>query len=221
GWPDIYLNALDYGSPPSGVRRINYRIDGSDWRTGNHFTISYGSHTIEYYSEDFLGNVEQSQAKSVLPMAMALPAGWSLISLPVIPQNGSLSELFPEAVVVYGYERNSGYVRVTENEEMQPATGYWILLQDAKTYTLFGETIQFYSQWIPLSGWYLKGGCSFPARASISSGNIDVIYGYKQGAGYQRVSVSETIDPCNGYWILLSGIDFTDQAQLNVGRVAP
>lgn len=35
-----------------------------------------------------------------------------MISLPVDPINKMLNKLFPEAVVAYGYEKGTGYVRV-------------------------------------------------------------------------------------------------------------
>jgi hypothetical protein len=49
-----------------------YRIDGGDWKTGNHLTIEAlsdhsndGIHTIDYYSIDFLGNKEAEQSATV------------------------------------------------------------------------------------------------------------------------------------------------------------
>ena len=54
-------------------------------------------------------------------------AGWSMISLPVIPESPVISELFPEAVVIYGYEKEFGYKRIMEKEELEVGKGYWIL----------------------------------------------------------------------------------------------
>lgn len=57
---------------------------------------------------------------------MHLPAGWSMMSLPVIPVNASLFSLFHEAVVIYGYEKGKGYVRITKKEDLEKGIGYWV-----------------------------------------------------------------------------------------------
>jgi hypothetical protein len=118
---------------------------------------------------------------------MELPVGWSMISLPVVPESLALKDVFPEAVVVYRYDRNGGYVRVQENEELDDGEGYRILLNEAQTYALTGECIQEY----PLSvedGWYMIGGCTDPAQVIPHDCEVGVIYGYVQGAGYERVT---------------------------------
>jgi hypothetical protein len=47
----------------------------------------------------------------------------------------------------------------------------------------------------------------------VTSGKIDVIYGYTQGVGYQRVPESQPLERGKGYWILFSntseGAEFT------------
>jgi hypothetical protein len=69
---EVTLTPVDAGSPPSGVRKTKYRIDGGDWLTGTRFTIEAlpdhsndGVHTIEYYSVDFLGNTEITKSTEV------------------------------------------------------------------------------------------------------------------------------------------------------------
>ena len=55
----ITLVAEDFGSPPSGVRYTWHRLIGSsDWERGLGFSLPEGTHTIEFYSEDFVGNRE-------------------------------------------------------------------------------------------------------------------------------------------------------------------
>ena len=136
------------------------------------------------------------------PFNMNLDAGWNMISLPVVPESLVLSDVFPDAVVVYGYDKNEGYVRVQENDALQVGKGYWILLNEARTYTLTGEPIQEYT--CPVgNGWYMIGGCSSSAGASVTNGNIGVIYGYDPGSGYQRLQAPYDLEPGHGYWILL------------------
>lgn len=69
---------------------------------------------------------------------MDLPAGWSMISLPVLPSNRSASALFPEAEVVYGFDHNWGYY---EAEELNQEDGYGILLHQSQSYNLERQPI--------------------------------------------------------------------------------
>ena len=129
-----------------------------------------------------------------------------MISLPVDPPDKRLDKLFPEAVVVYRYEKGTGYVRVNPDEDLEVGKGYWILLDTPRPY------ITEYT--IPVAdGWYMIGGCSMPADTMITSGKIDVIYGYTQGVGYTRVTGPQPLERGKGYWILFSttseGAEFT------------
>ncbi|MGA1839033.1 MAG: MopE-related protein [bacterium] len=135
------------------------------------------------------------------------PAGWSMISLPVIPVNAYVSSLFPGAVVIYGYKKGIGYVRVADNEELESGKGYWILLDQNQAYSVNGTIFQSYNQTISEDGWLMIGGCTCPAKASVQNGNIEVIYGYVRGIGYKRILESEYLEPSKGYWILLSNTD--------------
>jgi hypothetical protein len=143
-----------------------------------------------------------------------LPAGWSMISLPVEPLDAKLSTLFPDAEVVYGYEKGVGYVRVQGNEELEVGQGYWILMNEDQNYVLTGEPISSYANTVDADGWRMIGGCSSAAKASTDGCTITVIYKYAPGLGYQRVPASESLDPGYGYWILFK--DVLDQCQFRV-----
>lgn len=67
---------------------------------------------------------------------MDFHAGWSMISLPVVSVNASTSALFPDAVVIYKYERAQGYVRVSGSEQLKVGRGYWILFNEEQSYKL-------------------------------------------------------------------------------------
>jgi hypothetical protein len=146
---------------------------------------------------------------AVLPNAfgvgikMELPAGWSMISLPVSPEVATVTALFPEAVVVYRYQKGTGYVRVQAEENLEVGMGYWLLCDGPQSYVIMGTEITTYT--MPMAdGWYMIGGCSSSAEMMVTSGKIDVIYGYTQGIGYERLPESEPLEPGKGYWILLS-----------------
>jgi hypothetical protein len=140
-----------------------------------------------------------------------------MISLPVIPYDARMSDLFPEAVVVYGYEKGYGYVRVKEDENMEVGDGYWILFHEDQNHTLTGQPIQSYKKTLYEDGWEMIGGCTFPAQPSTDFCSIDVIYRYVPGIGYERVLESEHIDPGRGYWILYNNI--VDQCELRLETI--
>jgi hypothetical protein len=150
-----------------------------------------------------------------LTFDLNLPKGWSMISLPVLPKNTFVSNLFPEAIVVYGYEKE-GYVRVTENKKLEIGKGYWILFDEEQSYTLTGQPIQIYTKTVYENGWNMIGGCTSLAQTSSDSCSIDVIYTYIKDLGYKRLLASDSMEPGKGFWIRF--IDVTDQGRFSVAR---
>lgn len=170
----------------------------------------------DYMDYIYMGDMLVARGESTTDQTsydMHLPTGWSMISLPVA-DDASVSSLFPDAVVVYGYNSNKGYFRAKEDDALQPGKGYWILLDQDQTYTLTGRPIPSYTLPLDGAGWAMIGGCTSGARPTTDSCNIVVIYKYVQGAGYQRVLESEDLQPGEGYWILWS--DVGSQCELRV-----
>jgi len=120
-----------------------------------------------------------------------------MISLPVIPSTIKLSELFPHAVVVYAYNKISGYVRIRGEDDLEVGKGYWILLNNAQNYKLTGKPIYDYTLNTNEDGWEMIGGCTYPAETFTNGCNIKVIYGYDKVSGYKlkRVFVNSKIFP--------------------------
>ncbi len=129
-----------------------------------------------------------------------------MISLPMIPNDASPLGLFPEAVVLYKFERASGYVSVKEGEAPQVGYGYWILFSDDHDYVITGQPIYSYNKTIYGDGWEMIGGCACPSEAFINNGNINMIYKYVHGKGYVRLLKSEDLESKGGYWILINNI---------------
>ncbi|MGA1839310.1 MAG: hypothetical protein ACMUIU_01685 [bacterium] len=150
---------------------------------------------------------------------MNLPAGWSMISLPVVPLDARLSSVFPGAAVVYKFERKLGYVRVQPSEDLQIGAGYWALVYEDQNYRLIGQPINSYSKMVDGSGWEMIGGCTTGARPSTDNCDIGVIYRFVRGEGYKRVFPTEAMDPGKGFWILLKEV--VDQCNLTVEAIGP
>ncbi|MGA1863909.1 MAG: C25 family cysteine peptidase [bacterium] len=213
-WPKVRFIASDYGAIPSRVRKINYRVNGGTWQNDDEVILGDGRYVLEYYSEDFVGNEEVHNVKVFLPFEMTIPSGWSMISLPLKPGNASVSFLFPEASVVYDYKQGLGYERITG--ELEAGKGYWILMNEGRTYNLHGEAIYEHSHLIQNNGWYIIGGCTEQAQVSLNFGTITTIYEYNQSYGYQRITEADRLSPAKGYWVLITDTPLTVQAVLTV-----
>jgi hypothetical protein len=179
-------------------------------------SVMSGSSFLDMTPDDPTSGFHQWPALEVI---MELPAGWSMISLPVRPNIATVTTLFPEAVVMYKYQREEGYVLVQAEGNLEVGMGYWILLDSPQSYTLKGSAITKYT--MPVEDqWYMIGGCSFPAQQKmVTNGSIDVIYGYTQGVGYERIPGSEPLEPGTGCWIKFSntpeGTEFTASTQVS------
>jgi hypothetical protein len=151
-----------------------------------------------------------------ISVEMQLPTGWSMISLPLITSSKALSDIFPEAVVAYGYEKSVGYKRL---EELEPGNGYWLLVDKDQSYTLTGQPFEMYSYTVDEDGWQMIGGCTYEAQPFTYNCDIGVIYGYEQGKGYQRILETESLMPGSGYWALFKGL--IDLCELKVEAAGP
>ena len=97
-----------------------------------------------------------------------------MISLPVITDSTLLSDVFPDAKVVYIYDEDAGYVRVKENEGLEVGKGYWILLYEDMRYILTGFLVDSYTLAKYENGWPMIGGCTYMAQPSMDSCSIEV-----------------------------------------------
>jgi hypothetical protein len=175
---------------------------------------------LNNYTAIYSGDPDDSDpnvTSDLITRNINIPAGWSMISIPLMPENISVSSLFPEAVVVYGYEREMGYDRVPADGNLEVGRGYWILFNAEQSLTLTGQPIMNYTHQVDEDGWTMIGGCSSDAEASSDNCAIVVIYGFVQEAGYQRITESEALESGKGYWILLNNV--TDQAELRVETI--
>lgn len=198
---------------------IGKDFDGENaWTTQlNTAQLKAGNYVIRSTMIDDAGNENSAIVRVKIlheEFIMELPKGWSMISLPLITGETSVSSLFPGATVVYSYEKSSGYIRV---KELEAERGYWIHLDSAQTYTFNGKTINDFKLKVNEEKWEMIGGCSFPAKASIKNGDIEIIYKYTPGIGYKQVLESESLEPGRGYWILISNI--LEHATVHIGNI--
>jgi hypothetical protein len=107
---NIAINTVVFGEQSTDISYGRENDGGEAWVFFESSTPGYTNHSINFYME--------------------LDTSWNMISLPVRSHNLKLSELFPDAVVVYGFEKETGYIRVADAEDLEVGKGYWILLSN-------------------------------------------------------------------------------------------
>ena len=124
-----------------------------------------------------------------------LQQGWNLISLPLIPSNTALSDLFPDYEAAYKYN-NGAYSPVNS---IIPGTGYWLKIPAQKVYSISGQPFPSYPIDVA-DGWHLIGAAY--DKMTPADMSIKVIYCYENG-NYEQ---AYTLLPGFGYWIKMESV---------------
>ncbi|MGA1865128.1 MAG: right-handed parallel beta-helix repeat-containing protein, partial [bacterium] len=135
---------------------------------------------------------------------LKLDPGWSMISLPVIPNDSTIGILFPQAEAVYRYRDE--YVFMSADEELQKGEGYWIFVPEACDCNISGTPFYMYSIENVQPGWSMIGSCTSLSNVSAANGTINAVFGFDKGYSYiGKGNNTGPLSPGEGYWINLSG----------------
>ncbi|MGA1797000.1 MAG: hypothetical protein ACMUIL_14195 [bacterium] len=164
-------------------RNIKLRVRDSDW-----FTASYTFTVI------VTENTPETDYRMVLPVGR-----WSMISLPLDPEDPRADELFPDATIFK--HTTTGYELLDPNDHMVKGMGYWIFLPSYSSgeYEITGYPIERLTITNVPSGWSMIGGCTYPATAASEGGAIRGIFGF--GNRYIHLKSSDPLPPGMGFWI--------------------
>jgi len=122
--------------------------------------------------------------------------GWALISIPLIPENNDLTEIFPNAEVAYIYIRGT-YI---QTNHLISGKGYWIKFSREQTVDIVGEPFSKFSIQVN-PGWYLIGSIVKPVLPSVfPEQSIEAFYSFKDGTYIE----SKTFQPGKAYWVKFS-----------------
>jgi len=222
---DLAATLTDYYHPELGpmVERVflyNYADWGTEWFG---LVRPDGTKRPSFYS------YKAAAGGPVTKVDCSLPTGWSLLSIPSVPDNPDPAYILRHAVGagnalagnLYGYG-GSYEAYPAELTALSPGAGYWLRLDVPAPASYWGTAASSpYS--IPLSGWTLVG----PPRAEpVAWADVEVTDGavtlsvpdaaaagwiqgqafYYNGAGYHTLDVSGGDDthlrPWRGYWVL-------------------
>jgi hypothetical protein len=128
----------------------------------------------------------------------ALPAWWSMVSLPCAVANDTTATLFPEARSVWRF--TEAYEAAAE---LSPGEGYWINQPSAATITV--EGMRFPRAALARSlpeGWSMVGPGQTPLTvAGLHAANPALVSVFSYSGGYR---LAQTMAPGQGYWVNLS-----------------
>ncbi len=221
----------------SGMASYNIHKDGVQIGSVTSPTLTYtdsglsASGTLDYIVEavDLAGNEYNSSELAVVfvlgdmtEWEISLVSGWNLISLPLIPENTSISavlaDVLTDVLKVWSYAEATGtwlsYVPggPPSLTTMEDGEGYWIEMSDNVTLTVHGVEMPAPPALPPtyslVAGWNLIGFKSLEAMNASSYLGTSVaadtirIYGYAD-ATYTGVALSANLNPGMGYWIAM------------------
>ena len=127
---------------------------------------------------------------------------WYFISLPVVPPDNSVSTLFPAAIAAFGWDYASqSYVPAAN---LEPGKAYWLLMLQAAAVEVCGTRFETYTHNYTALGWDMTGSVlQSSALVDNPAQSVLAMFGWDATAG-QYVTLSPyTVEPKQGYWILV------------------
>ncbi|MBN1482922.1 T9SS C-terminal target domain-containing protein [candidate division KSB1 bacterium] len=147
-----------------------------------------------------LGQISVLHTKPVdIPTLVNKPAGWSLTSMPVWPEEPWLPNLFPNYQAVFYFDPQTGYQSVTDTLRANYTGGFWLNMADSSSGSIKGAPVTEYS--VDLTkGWHILGGLY--NQTTMPKANpktaIGAIFGFDQQTGYY---LTDRVKPNEAVWI--------------------
>jgi hypothetical protein len=179
GLLDITLSALQ-PEPLIGLVRVE---------------LNGGAVPVDYRFEPYPTEVPADSAT----FTFSLPAGWSLISLPLTPEDAAVNSLFPDAISAFSFVPRSGYQLV---DELETCAGYWLNLPSAGDYVVRGPAALAACTMSLASDWSLigapQGGTAVAAFGQNPPDNVISVFGFEYG-----YFLADQVLAGAGYWVNL------------------
>ncbi|MBI3194591.1 MAG: T9SS type A sorting domain-containing protein, partial [Ignavibacteriae bacterium] len=152
-----------------------------------------------------------------LTVNVSISSRWNILSLPVIPVEDSVHEIFPNAVHPYAYSFDG--TSYNQDGRLQFGKGYWAKFPNAEVAVLQGypsyeESIQVHE------GWNLIGSVSQSINVTSISSNppgmvTSSFYGFNG-----RYFISNTIESGKGYWVKVNQAGELILSSLVIGNLS-
>jgi len=146
-------------------------------------------------------------ANFIYKFDLVLKSGWNMISLPLESCTGETDPgvILPDVEAIYAWNcQNTSYDSPTE---IIPGKGYWALVFEDVTETIYGTPVEEYQLSSDCEGWHMVGSLYVDGQVNVGSGSV---YGSLYHWDPETLSyIARPLDdarPGEGYWLLA----FTD-----------
>ena len=133
---------------------------------------------------------------------------WYMISLPVIPQDSSVSTLFPTALNGTAYHWNSSTQSYDAVTKIEPKKGYWLAIPQATTCSCSGIPLNSFTEQFPATGWYMIGsviGQSDFSNPDDNPNGMVLTPAFTWNVNNGCYISANTLNEKNGFWVAVLG----------------
>ncbi len=132
--------------------------------------------------------------------------GWYLISLPVVPANPAIQDIFAAVTPYAGliYDPGTGsYTIISEVNASNAGTGFWIFVETPDAVDVTGTPVFSFDKSLS-AGWHTCGSTIMDCQLSASSannfaGSYFPVYEY-DGSGQPYYDIAAAVNQTMGYW---------------------
>lgn len=168
--------------------------------------LGFGLHNVGLYVSDNAGNIAQAAWSFTIAGGHTwnLPAGWSMISLPAIPDNPDPNAVFGSLDYFILYTWDSAAGAYVQPEALEPGVAYWILLLEPASISISGTPLESYTVSLP-QGWNMVGATADHTHledAGIEPAGALFNFVYTWDPELRMYVLSECLEPGLGYWAL-------------------
>ena len=138
---------------------------------------------------------------------LALKSGWNMISLPLESCTGETDPgvILPDVEVIYTWNCNT--TSYDSPSEIVPGKGYWALVFEDVTETIYGTPVEEYQLNSNCVGWHMVGSLYVDGQVNVGSGSVyGSLYHWNPETLSYIARPLDDVRPGEGYWLLA----FTD-----------
>jgi len=203
----VFIDAVDTlhdSVPPLAPDECYYNTVGPFTMSGDGDTINICADCGEAVDEsDETNNCRENtfQYQEDEQIQIALKAGWNMVSVPVVPDDTSVSAVFPGAEAVYTWDpATKSYYMPTD---VEPHKGYWVAVTADTDITVTGAIV---SNWTSslTAGWNMIGSIygkdvDFSDPDDVPDGSVEAP-AYWWNPSTRSYDLVYTLETKNGHW---------------------
>ena len=191
-------------------------LQESGWQPSTNWTLT----TALSYGKTYWWKVKARDAKNnesdwsspftfvtIYKFDLALKSGWNMISLPLESCTGETDPgvILPDVEAIYAW--NSETTSFDSPSEIVPGEGYWVLVFEDVTETIYGTPVEEYQLSSSYEGWHMVGSLYVDGQVNVGGGSVyGSLYHWNPGALSYVARPLDDARPGEGYWLLA----FTD-----------